>query len=178
MYSTGTSGRINRTPSRISTANCFNTGIYQDIKIDDKVTLIEIRLTALEQYTSLANVRLLIGQGNAVFQEGALGQDSARTWLVPDDAGGFQFDYLDVRGSAHLGLLSSATINGSMTVGKLAGDHTGTLHVGAKQNIALTVPRTTILPFHVQTYKVRYPQRAHNVQCCILVEEKVAMLTT
>lgn len=147
---------MNRTPTRISTRNCFNTGVFQDILIDNDVTTIEIQLSALERYSSLTDVQLFIGQDSRVFFTQNLVQDSSRTWLISsdNDRQGFQFDFIDISGSAHVGLQSSPTFNGSLSVGELSGDHSGTLHVGTNQNVALAVPQSTVLPFNVQTYKV------------------------
>lgn len=147
---------MNRTPTRISTRHCFNTGIFQDILIGSVVTSIEIQLTALEKHSSLNDIQLFIGQDNVVFEGQNLVQDSSRTWLVPDerDPQVFEFDFLEISSSAHLGLQSSSTFDGSLTVGQLSGDHTGTLHVGVKQNVALTASSSTVLPFNVQTYRV------------------------
>ena len=133
------------------------TGTFQDVLIESHVSSIKIHLIAIERYSSLSGIQLFIGR-EGIFQEQDLVQDSSRTWLIVEEnySHGFQFDFIDVRGSAHLGLQSSSMFNCSLEVKELAGDYTGTVHVGGKQNVAFTVEQLTILPFNVQTYKVCY----------------------
>ena len=150
-------GKINLTPSGVSTANCFNTGVFKDIAINSDISSIEIQLRRPENYTSLSEIKIFTGRDTGDFIEGNILQDSARTWLVPEPglSDGFEFDFLKISGSAHVGLLSVPSSNGSMVVGELSGDHTGSLHVGAHQTVNMSAQEMTVLPFNVQTYKVR-----------------------
>ena len=157
VHTVGILGRVTRTPTKISTRGCFNTGVFQDISIETTLSSIEIQLTALEKYSSLSEIQLFIGKDKAIFQAPNLVQDSSKTWLVPDknNPEGFQFDFMEISGYAHVGLLSFPTFNSRLTVSELGGDHTGTLHIGAEQNINITVPWSMVLPFNIQTYKVQ-----------------------
>ena len=156
MYITIKQRKINFTPSGVSSGGCFNTGIFQDIMINNETTSIEISLQALEKYTSLSEIKLFIGRDNGDFTEDNIVQDSARTWLVPskNQSTGFEFDFLQISGSAHLGILPRPKFNGKMVVSEVNGDHTGSLHVGSQQMVNISSQKTVVLPFNVQTYKV------------------------
>ncbi len=67
---------------------------------------------------------------------------------------GFEFDFLHISGSAHLGILPQPSHTGSMVVGEVSGDHTGSLHIGSQQTVNISSQEMTVLPFNVQTYKV------------------------
>ena len=148
------------TPSGISSSGCFNTGIFQDIEINNEVTSIEIKLQALENYISLSEIKLYIGRDTGDFNEKNTIQDSARTWLVPEDDA-FEFDFLHISGSAHVGILPESSHNGSMVVNEMTGDHTGSLHVGSQQMVNISAQGMRVLPFNIQTYKVFFNNRIH-----------------
>ena len=104
----------------------------------------------------MSEIKLFIGRDTGDFNERNIVQDSARTWLVPEDDqfGGFEFDFLHISGSAHLGILPQPSHTGSMVVDEVSGDHTGSLHIGSQQKVNISSQEMTVLPFNVQTYKV------------------------
>lgn len=146
--------KVNLTPVAISSIGCFNTGVFQDIEINNEITSIELELQSLEKYVSLSEIKLYVGQDNGDFNERNITQDSARTWLLPEQSGGFEFDLLHISGSAHVGMLPQASDNGRMIVAEVGGDYTGSLHVGNHQMLNISSADVTSLPFNVQTYKV------------------------
>ena len=156
MYITRRQGKINLTPSSISSSGCFNTGVFKDIAINSEITSIEIKLQALERYVSLSEIMLYIGRDSGDFSEKNIIQDSARTWLLPENSqsDSLDFDFLQISGSAHVGILPQPSNNGSIVVREVSGDHTGSLHVGFEQMLNISTPNRTVLPFNMQTYKV------------------------
>ena len=137
--------------------------MFQDVTINNEITSIEIQLRALEKYISLSEIKLFIGRDSGDFKQGNIVEDSARTWLVPDISNDLEFDYLQISGSAHVGILQLPSFNRSMIVNEVIGDHTGSLHVGAQQIVNISEHKFTVLPFNVQTYKVRISQVFNNV---------------
>ena len=174
MHVTRRQGKINLTPSSISYNGCFNTGVFKDVEINSEITSIEINLQALERYVSLSEIVLYIGRDSGDFIERNIAQDSARTWLVPEhnQSGGFDFDFLQISGSAHVGILPQPSNKGSIVVGEVSGDSTGSLHVGFEQVLNISSQDTTVLPFNLQTYKVCMKKgitRASTVCQCALI---------
>ena len=140
-----------------SFAGCFDTGVFDDVLINDYINKLTLTLRKLEAYVALSEIRVYIGSENSTFVAPNLEQDSSRTWLVFNDPEVTQFevDELDIRGHAHLGIQSSGgkvDFRGK----KYKGDFTGTFHVGKDLELHLDYSNDSVIPFSLRSYQVGF----------------------
>lgn len=146
-------------PSSISNRNCFDTNAFYDFQVNDKLTKIEVNLQALQKYTALSEIQLFTGRESGNFTEENIKEDSARTWILPEDSGELEFDVMHISGAAHLGISQKILSSGNMVITDVTGDHSGSIHIGSQQNMNMSTKKTIILPFNVQAYKVNIKKR-------------------
>ena len=140
----------------IPIAECFN-GIYHlhKVQVKARVGTITVKIKADSGWASLNEIRLFIGQDSPSYDASDLMQDSSRTWILlnPREGQNTTIDEVHVTGNAHL-VVYRKNESETMTISKLVGDFTGTMHIGQNQTISVQSTPNSIVSESVYSYKV------------------------
>ena len=157
--------QVQQTYRQRSFAGCFNTGVYDDVKMAGTFTQFSLTMRKLHSYISIGELEVYIGQDDpSSFQSGNLQQDGPRTWLVFKKQESYDLDVLDIRENAHLAIQNDA-LDVSVAVKEYKGDFTGTLHIGSKQFVDLSANENTVIPFSIRAYSVSARNTVFSALC-------------
>ena len=96
-----------------------------------------------------------MGRLNPTYTPYDLLEASARTWVIFDgDDHSIEISELQLNGNGNLAIANNGSEQAYFTIGKLAGDHTGSLHIGPQQNVSILSAPNSIISTSVLAYKV------------------------
>ena len=125
------------------------------MQIKDSVKRIDVSLAADDTWSSVNEIKLFMGRENPTYVPYDLLESSARTWIIFDsDSLATEVNELQLNGNGNLAFSNNGSLQTYFTVGKLVGDHTGSLHVGPQQNVSITSAPNSIIATSIHAYQV------------------------